>query len=53
MAAFLQRDSTRLFQNLLRMFPNPFAFARHPSALRADPYARTVVKSEYKDNVNY
>jgi hypothetical protein len=30
-ASFLQRDSTRLFQKLLRMFLNAFAFAQHPT----------------------
>ena len=45
MASLLQRDSTRLFQKLLRMFLNAFAsLAAQPADV---PYAITGYKSEY------
>jgi len=31
MASFMQQGSIRLFQKLLRMFLNEFAFAWHPT----------------------
>ncbi len=47
MALLLQRDSTRLFPKLLRMFQNAFSARRIDIQLSDVPHALTVVNGKY------